>query len=929
MDLEAFIQAGFQNTELLEQMYWKYRENPNSVDSSWRVMFDQLDSVPTTVPAEATPVAKEPEQIVPMDRTAPAAIRVYHLIQAYRKYGHLMAKINPIATHPIEEPWQLYLENLGFTQEELEVNFPSYGFSDQPSMPLKEIIRSLQEIYCGNIGVEYMGIQDPQLEEWLQQHIEPSRFRIQLTIEQKKMILQHLNKSELFEVFLHTKYVGQKRFSLEGGETLIPILAAIIETGSEHRLEEFIIGMAHRGRLNVLSNILDKSYAQIFSEFEEGYIPISFEGSGDVKYHKGFSSVVRAKNGHEVKLFLTPNPSHLEAVDPVVEGQARAKQILNDDDIRKETVIPILIHGDASLAGQGICYETLQLHGLQGYSTGGTIHLVINNQIGFTTLPKDSRSTYYCCDIARAFHAPVFHVNAEDPESCVFATILAMEMRQKFHCDVFIDINCYRKFGHNEGDEPAFTQPLEYQLIRQKKPIREIYRDDLIHQGVLERQMAEALEEEFKAALQKELTETRFPEKKAPPVSEARKEVVKTESFLFQPIQTGVPKEILQQLAESFCHIPDGLTVHRKLERLISDRLAMSQGKKPIDWGMGETLAYASLLWEGTHIRLSGQDSCRGTFSHRHALWMDQVAERAYYPLKHLKRDQGRFDVYNSPLSEYAVLGFEFGYSLTYPNALVIWEAQFGDFCNGAQIIIDQFISTAEMKWGQKIDITLFLPHGYEGQGPEHSSARIERFLILCGNDNMQVVYPTLPAQLFHLLRRHILKPMNKPLVVFTPKGLLRHPECVNTLDDFTKGSFQEVLDDPEPPKKANKLVFCTGRIYYDLIAEREKRKIKDMAIIRLEQLYPLHQERVKELIQKYKGFKECFWAQEEPENMGAWDFIRPHLRSMLPKKAAPKYIGRKRSASPAAGSFALHKREHAELIEALFGVNTKEGRKL
>lgn len=763
-----------------------------------------------------------------------------------------------------------------------------------------------------------MGVQNPQLEQWLQQYIEPTRFKIKLPIGQKKMILQYLNKSELFEVFLHTKYTGQKRFSLEGGETLIPILAAIINTGADIGMEEYVLGMTHRGRLNVLSNILNKSYADIFSEFEEGYIPITFEGTGDVKYHKGFTSTIRTLRGGEAKIDLTPNPSHLEAVNPVVEGQVKAKQVKFDDDIMKERIVPILIHGDAAVSGQGIVYETMQLYRLKGYSTGGTIHIVINNQIGFTTLPRDGRSTKYCSDIAKTFQAPVFHVNAEDPEGCVHATNLAVQLRQKFHCDVIIDLNCYRKYGHNEADEPAFTQPLEYQIIRSKKLIREIYRDDLIRQGVLERQMAEDLEEEFKKSLQLALSEIKILKNPKP-----KKKAVKTkkkEGDLFKPIETGVSKETLVKLAERFCHIPEGLTVHRKLERLIKDRLAMAKEDKPIDWGMGEIFTYASLLWEGIHVRLTGQDCCRGTFSHRHVLWMDQVAERAYFPLKHLERDQARFDAINSPLSEYGCLGFEYGYSMGYPEALVIWEAQFGDFANGAQVMIDQFISSAEQKWGLKNSVVLLLPHGYEGQGPEHSSARVERFLQLCGDDNMQVVYPTSPAQLFHLLRRHVLKPMMKPLIVLTPKGLLRHPKCVNSLIDFTKGSFQEIQDDPVPPKKAKRLVFCSGRIYYDLIAERERVKNGNLAIVRIEQLYPLNRERLKALIKKYKGYKTCYWVQEEPRNMGAWNFIKPYLSDLLPDKEAPIYVGREDSASPAAGTLALHKKKHREIMRTLFG---------
>lgn len=908
MNLNTLIENGFINLPFLEELFASYKQNPENVDPSWRSVFASLESARDLEPAIRYPTQKvHPE----------ADLRICNLIDAYRSHGHLLAKTNPLVpAHKTEEPHQLKIDSFGIADSELSSLVPSCGFFDEPQVPLVDLIDALRATYCDKIGVEYMGFLSPELEQWLQQHIEPKRFRINLSIDQKQMILQHLNKSELFESFLHTKYVGQKRFSLEGAETLIPIMAAILDTGAAMGLEEFVLGMAHRGRLNVLSNIMDKSYADIFSEFEEGYIPASVEGSGDVKYHKGFYSEVKTVHGHKIKITLTPNPSHLESVDAVVEGQVRAKQDLLSFDVGQNKIVPILIHGDAAISGQGVVYETLQFYRLEGYKTGGTIHIVINNQIGFTTIPEDSRSTTYCTDIARAFGAPIFHVNAEDPEGCIYATNLAVELRQKFHCDVFIELTCYRKYGHNETDEPAFTQPLEYQQIRKKKHIREIYRDDLINQGILEKKVIEDLEAEFKQALQDAQKGLKIPAKKS------QEELLPSakDSGIFQHIQTGVQRATLQEIAKRICFIPEGLTIHPKLVTLTKERLAMGEGTRPIDWGMGELLAYGSLLWEGRRIRLSGQDSCRGTFSHRHAVLMDQVKEQGYIPLKHLKPDQGVFDVYNSPLSEYAVLGFEFGYSIGNSDALVLWEAQFGDFANGAQIIIDQFISTAEQKWNQKFSLTLLLPHGYEGQGPEHSSARLERFLTLAGDNNMQIVQPTSPAQLFHLLRRQVLRPLRKPLVVFTPKGLLRLPACVSQLDDFTRGSFQEILDDPSPPKSAKRLVLCTGRIFFDLIAAREKSPSSDIAIVRLEQLYPLDIDRLKSLIDKYAGFKECFWVQDEPSNMGAWDFIRPLLRDVLPKGLEPIYVGRSRSASPATGSHTVHKTEHDNIINALFG---------
>lgn len=902
------------NLDVIEDAYSKYQQNPSSIDPSWRSYFESLEKGDTS---HSEPIVGT----VQIDQSAPKDLRIYHLIEAYRTFGHLLAKINPIEIHPIQEPWQLKLETLGFSQHELPLPFPTCGLMEKKTATLREIIDTLKSIYCDKIGIEYMGLQSPEMEKWLQEHIEPSRFKIKLSIEQKQMILQQLNRSELFESFLHTKFTAQKRFSLEGGETLIPMLEAIIETGSQLGLEEFVIGMAHRGRLNVLSNILRKSHSDIFSEFEDNYIPNTFEGSGDVKYHKGFSSTVDMPNGQNVKIFLAPNPSHLEAVDPVVEGQVRARQVLCNDDVRQEKVVPILVHGDAAIAGQGIVYETLQLYKIKGYSTGGTIHIVINNQIGFTAVAQETRSTHYCTDIARAFSAPVFHVNAEDPEGCVYATNLAVELRQKFHCDVFIDLNCYRKYGHNEADEPAYTQPLEYQLIRQKRPIREIYRDALIHQSVVEKHLAEELEAEFTKGLHQALQESKTSFQQSAQTSQNVVPVVKTAS-----INTSIPVVSLKEIAQRLSAIPKDFNIHPKLRNLVQERLSMiTTASKPIDWGMAELLAYASLLWDGIHVRLSGQDSRRGTFSHRHAVWMDQKTGEAYFALSHLKNKQGRFEVINSLLSEYAVLGFEFGYSFAYPDALVIWEAQFGDFANGAQVMIDQFITPGEQKWGKKCGVVLLLPHGYEGQGPEHSSGRMERFLSLAGNDNIRVVNPTTPAQFFHLLRKQAINPVRKPLVVFTPKGLLRHPACTSPIGDLTQGGFQEIIGDELPPDQVSRLVFCCGRIYYDLAAEREKAKVEDMAIVRIEQLYPLRVEQLKELIEKYTNLKECFWVQEEPKNMGAWDFIHPELTSLIPKDIVLNYAGRPRSASPAVGSYAKHKMELATILKTVFGNNKGE----
>lgn len=937
MDFNAIISSGCVNPELFEEMYQRYLQNPNDVDASWRQIFTQTEQLSVDAPLQK----QQPQEPNKTSNALTDESRIHKLIESYRTYGHLLARTNPLSTKEIVEPVELTLKRLDFSDKELSRPFPTCGLLKQPLAPLHDIIATLKLIYCHRIGIEYMGMQNEEMEKWIQERIESSQFKNSLSVEKKLTILDYLNKSEIFETFIHTKYVGQKRFSLEGGETLIPMLATVLEEGAVNGIDEFIIGMAHRGRLNVLSNIFNKSYSDIFSEFHEGYIPLSVEGSGDVKYHKGFYSEKKTLHGHEIKLTLSPNPSHLEAVDPVVEGQVHARQIMLNDK-NQEKVLPILIHGDGAVAGQGVVYETLQLCRIDGYSTGGTLHIVINNQVAFTTQPKEGRSTRYCTDIAHAFGAPVFHVDAESPEDCIYATQLAIALRQKFHCDVFIELNCYRKYGHNEGDEPFFTQPIEYGIIRAKRPIRELYRDGLIEQGILKQDQAKALEIEFKASLEKHLKEIQSPSNEIRAKEESS--LAENNALIFQPTVTAVSKSVIQEVGKQLCTIPKDVTIHPKLAVLMKERLSMidldsadknpdnaqsnaANPVKPIDWGMAELLAYGTLVWENKDIRLSGQDSCRGTFSHRHARLVDQTREESYVPLQHLKPSQGRFDVYNSPLSEYAVLGFEFGYSVTHPDALVIWEAQFGDFSNGAQIIIDQFIAASEQKWEQRSPLTLFLPHGYEGQGPEHSSGRIERFLTLAGDCNMQIVNPTTPSQLFHLLRRQSLRELKKPLIVFTPKGLLRHPKCVSTLKDLSQGTFQEILEDPSPGKNSERLIFCSGRIFYDLIAEREKTETTDLMIVRIEQLYPLNIEKIKEIICKLSKLKECFWVQEEPNNMGAWNFLNQTLRGLLPPKVELQYVGRARSASTAVGSHAMHKTEHSGILNAIFTGN-KTGNK-
>jgi 2-oxoglutarate dehydrogenase E1 component len=900
----AFTYMHLAQVELLEKMHAQYLENPENVDPSWRHFFEGVE-FGQYLQLKETPAA------------ASGDLRIAQLIDAYRIFGHLQAHVNPIATQPDKKIPQLDLSALGFKKSDLKIEFPTCGLMEKPMAPLVEIIDVLQQTYCGTTSVEYMGFHSPELQGWLQNQIEPSRFHPTLSIDEKMQILKWLNQAELFETFLHTKYVGQKRFSLEGGETLIPILAEIIEQGSEVGIEDFVIGMSHRGRLNVLVNILNKSFSMVFGEFEDYLDPNLDEGGGDVKYHKGFSSTVTTSKGVPVHISLTANPSHLESVNPVVEGKTRAKQDQKND-VSRKSVMPILIHGDSAIAGQGIVYETMQLFKLPGYATGGTIHIVVNNHIGFTTLLEEYCSSTYCTDIAHTFGFPVFHVNAEDPEGCVYATRLAVQLRQLFQIDVLIELNCYRKYGHNEGDEPAFTQPLEYQLIRNKQTIREIYRDHLIQESVVEKERALQLEEEFKKSLHEALEGIK--QTKEPPVIEAFGGIWSrfhraTDEELLQPADTACSLETLRHIGMDMCTVPESLVVHKKLLRVIEERKKMVEGGRPLDWSTSELLAFGSLLSEGTPVRLAGQDTQRGTFTQRHAVWVDQNTGERYFPLNHLEGTQASFEVYNSSLSEYAALGFEWGYSTTAPERLVLWEAQFGDFANGAQIIFDQYMAASAQKWQRHSGIVVLLPHGYEGQGAEHSSARLERFLQLAANSNIQVVNPSTPAQYFHVLRRQIVRPFRIPIVVMTPKGLLRHPKCVSTIEELSQGHFQEVIDDPEGKKESNRVILCSGRIFYDLVHERSQRKREDVALIRIEQLYPLHTQAIVQVLKKYGAAKEFYWVQEEPRNMGAWGYIYPHLKEFIPIE----YVGRSRSGTTATGSHTQHEIEYTQLMQRAF----------
>ncbi len=890
MNIDDFILS----PAVYEEMYEKYSRDPNSVDPSWAKVFKEMHQKPAGPKPELSLPQGDPHLSKHLEEAK--NIRLENLRNAFRKNGHLFASFNPL--FKADSPEKLDPSSFGFSKSELQ----------QPD--LLEAIQKLKNTYTGMIGYEFKGIVPVEVEKFIEEAAENSSHA--LTIEEKQLIYEHLSKSELIETFMHTKFVGQKRFSLEGSETLIPMLREVLEKGADLGVEEFVIGMAHRGRLNVLSNILNKSYNDIFAEFDEGYIPDSFEGTGDVKYHKGFYADEVTSHGHNIKVTLSPNPSHLESVDAVVEGQVKGKQLKKKEPFKQ--VMPILVHGDAALAGQGVVYETLQMQKLKGYETGGTIHFVINNQIGFTTSPEEGRSTRYCTDIAKAFGCPVFHVNAEDPEGALFITKLAVEIRQKFNIDVFIDIYGWRKYGHNESDEPAFTQPYLYHQIKNKPSIRELYRDKLIHEGAVEQYMAEEMEGEFKKALNAAKESLKL--KKQEP-GDIKMPVDKP----YEPskIKTSVSSEELGLVAKALSTAPDDFEVHPKVKSLMKDRLHMifADGEeKGIDWGMGELLAYGTLLIEGRPVRLAGQDVERGTFSHRHSVIVDQKNEQHYTPLKHIQKSQAPFTVVNSHLSEFAALAFEYGYSISIPEGLTIWEAQFGDFANGAQVIIDQYIASSEQKWGQRSNVTLFLPHGYEGQGPEHSSGRLERFLCLSAHDNMRIANPTTPAQHFHLLRRQALEKIAKPLVVFTPKALLRLPACVSFLKDFVSGEFIPILDDPNPGHFPHTLIFCSGKIYYELKAYQEKVKFDKGAIIRIEQLYPLDIDKLNKIREQYGSVKRFIWAQEEPENMGAYGFIKPYLESLF---GEIEYAGRVSSASPAAGLYPLHKLELHKIMEKIF----------
>ena len=865
------------------------------------------------------PVRWVRDNTVDTDTELAKPARIAELIHSYRSRGHFMAETDPLAYRQRRHP-DLDLQNHGLTLWDLDRVFPTAGFTGKPKATLRDILGLLRDSYCRTVGAEYMHLQDPRQRRWLQERLESGYARTPR--EDQLRVLRRLNAAEAFESFLQTKFVGQKRFSLEGGESLIPLLDAILSRAADSGLDEVCIGMSHRGRLNVLANIAGKSYGQIFAEFEGNQDPRSVQGSGDVKYHLGTEGLFTSESGATTQVYLAANPSHLEAVDPVLEGIVRAKQDRIDLGGDGFSVLPILIHGDAAFAGQGVVVETLNLSQLRGYRTGGTVHVIVNNQVGFTTGPSSSRSTHYCTDVAKGLQMPIFHVNGDDPEACVRVAELAFEFREQFDRDVVIDMICYRRRGHNEGDDPSMTQPLMYNLIEAKRSARKLYTEGLVSRGDITVDEAAQVLQDYQAQLERVFTETREGAYTPPPASEPIAGLERPESQLEDAgvmvgWRTAVDPEVLARIGRAHVRPPAGFTVHPKLQQLLEKREQMSR-EGGIDWGYGELLAFGSLLIEGTPVRLSGQDSRRGTFVQRHAVLHDRVTGAEWTPLVYLSADQAKFWVYDSALSEFAAMGFEYGYSVERPDALVLWEAQFGDFVNGGQTIMDEFVSSAEQKWGQRSSVVLLLPHGFEGQGPDHSSARIERFLQLSAENNMTVAMPSTPASYFHLLRRQAYSRPRRPLIVATPKSMLRLKAAASSVEDFTSGTFRTVIPDGTLPDPAavDRVLLCTGKIYYDLLAQRTAQGDTRTAIVRFEQLYPLDREAAAEALAPH-GDAELVWVQEEPANQGAWQFIKLRLPQALGREI--RRVSRAASASPAAGSARKHAAEQTAIVEAAF----------
>ena len=914
MDPYSFLNAA--HTSFFADLYDKYLKNPDSVEPSWRAFFQGYDFGSESHGFFNEEAVVSTAAISEMPESMQKEFQVIRLIDGYRSRGHLFTETNPVRERRKYSP-TLDLENFGLTDADLNTVFSAGEIIGIGAATLTDIVAHLKRIYCDAIGVEYMYIRNPERVAWIQDWLNVNDNHPSFSIDQKKHILKKLTQAVSFESFLHTKYVGQKRFSLEGNESLIPALDAIVEAAAAKGVAEFVMGMAHRGRLNVLTNIFGKSAKDIFSEFDgKDYEQVVFDG--DVKYHLGWTSDRMSDNGNKIVMNIAPNPSHLETVGAVVEGIARAKQDnLYPDDFSK--VLPIVLHGDAAIAGQGLVYEVVQMAQLDGYKTNGTIHIVVNNQIGFTTNYLDARSSSYCTDVGKVTLSPVLHVNADDAEAVVHAALFALEYRMRFQRDVFIDLLGYRKYGHNEGDEPRFTQPKLYKAIAKHQNPKEIYTTRLIEEGVITPDFVKGLEQAYKDSLEVDLEDSRKEDKTVitPFMSEAWKGLAPAqEDTMALKVATAYPADKLTGIAKVITTLPSDKKFLRKIDKLIEDRRKMFFENNTLDWAMGELLAYGSLLEEGFDVRISGQDVERGTFSHRHAVLKVEASEEEVLLLNQLNDQQGKLHIFNSLLSEYGVVGFDYGYAMASPNTLTIWEAQFGDFSNGAQIMIDQYISAAEDKWKLQNGLVMLLPHGYEGQGAEHSSARMERYLQMCAKDNMFIADCTTPANMFHLLRRQLKATYRKPLVVFTPKSLLRHPKAVSGLEDFANGHFQEVIGDTTAVKEEVKtLVFCTGKFYYDLLESRETLEREDVAIVRIEQLFPLAVDQIQTQIDLYKNVKDIVWAQEEPRNMGAWS----HLLMHLPMASKFRVASRRFYASPAAGSAVRSKRRHQEVIDYVF----------
>ena len=930
--MNSSIASGF-NTELLEEKFYQWLDDPTKVDSTWVAFFEgfSLGMSQSEIPSTNTPpshldrsnLSASDDQLRVTQTDPVFRARVVSLLYNYRALGHTEAWVDPLSISPPEDS-KLNYETFGFTSKDLNEQVASQFFLDGKPMPLEKMIQKLRHIYCGGVGFEYMGIHDSSIRHWLRDRIERRPDYNQVDLPKKIQILNWLTEAEEFENYLHKKFVAQKRFGLEGGESTIVALNTLLYQSSEEGVEEIVMGMAHRGRLNVLANFLKKPLSVLFNEFSENYVPNLVCGDGDVKYHLGYETE-RNINNSQFKIFLAPNPSHLEAVNSVVEGMARARQRIIGDAETRNRVLPILIHGDAAFAGQGAVAEVLNFSQLPGYRTGGTIHIIINNQIGFTTMPSDARSSAYCTDVAKMIDAPIFHVNGDSPLEVAYVTELAMEYRKKFGRDVVIDIVCYRKHGHNESDEPAFTQPKIYRAIRNKKSTLNIYRDYLLDRNEVKESDIDEITKNYVSRLDLEYDSLSEKSDDSEISFRGASTEFQEDSYSYDIIPTGVSSQKLSSLGEKLVEIPEDFEVNPKIKRMfLAKRENASKEGGPFDWAHAEALAFASLLDSGFPVRLSGQDVRRGTFSQRHCVLYDSKTRNRYVPLSNLKAGQASFCAYNSLLSEAGVLGFDYGYNLMVPEMLICWEAQFGDFVNGAQVIIDQFISSAESKWGKPSNLVMLLPHGYEGQGPEHSSARLERFLQLCAGGNLQVCNLTKPAQYFHVLRRQILRKLRKPLILMSPKSLLRHPECVSMEDDFTEEShFREILDDNQlvdRPDRVTRLIFCSGKVYYDLLKFRNSNEIRNTAIIRIEQLYPFHWKMLDEIVERYpRANKKWVWCQEEPLNMGAWSYISPRLDEA--GRGHVRYAGRERSASPATGSKAIHSAEQARLVQQAFSV--------